>query len=116
MAKFKVEGLAELNAKLNFAAVRARAAAMEALHEEVDAIREDAKSGAPVKSGALRDGIQGEVGGTEGKVRTTARHSTFVEHGTYKDPAQPYMAPAAAKSRVRWPLRAGARIRSALGG
>ena len=116
MTRFKIEGLAELNAALNYAAVRARAAAMEALREEVNAIHEDATSGAPVVTGELREGIQREVSGTEGKVSTTARHSTFVEHGTYKDPAQPFMAPAAAKSRARWPLRAASRIRSALGG
>lgn len=113
---FSIQGLGELQAKLGYVAVKARAAAAEAVQQEVDAVGEDAEQGAPVRTGALRDGIERETSELDGSVTSTARHSTFVEHGTYKDPAQPFMAPAAERSRLRWPLRAAAVIRSAVEG
>lgn len=117
MAKgISVEGLAELNARLNLAVVRTRAAAEAAVRAEVEAVGDDAEAAAPERTGELRRGIRRESGGLEGSVAATARHSKFVEHGTSKAPAQPFMSPAAERSRRRWPARAGAMIKIALGG
>lgn len=111
-----VVGLPELAAALDRAADKARTAAEAAVAEEVESVRQDARATAPADTGELRAGIVGSARGPRGEVRSTARHATFVEHGTYKDPAQPYMAPAAERSRRRFAARAGARIRAALEG
>lgn len=109
-----IEGLGRLQRNLSLAAMQARAAAQAAVVAEVAAVRDDAVSGAPVDTGELRDGIVGKPMGLDGEVRATTRHSDFVEHGTSKDPAQPFMAPAAERSRKRFPVRAGAMIRASL--
>lgn len=111
-----IEGLAELSAKLDIVAMKARAAAAEAVREEVNAVESDAKELVPVDTGAAQAGIVGEAGALDGTVSATARHSKFIEQGTYKDPSQPFMAPAAERSRIRWPARAGALIRTAVEG
>lgn len=111
----RLEGLASLNAAFAAAAARALAAATEAVRQEVDEIQHDARQEAPVDSGELRDKIVSSAQGIRGEVRSTARHAGFMEHGTYKDEARPHMAPAAERSRKRFPLRAGAVIRTALG-
>ena len=120
MSKPRIEidrgSLAKMNAAMSLAAIRTAAAAEAALTLEVQAVKTDAQGFVPVKTGEARDGIQAASGGQRGHVRATARHSNFIEHGTYKDPAQPFMAPAADLSRTRWPARAGAMIKSALGG
>lgn len=111
-----VEGLGKLQAKLSLVAMQARKAAEAAIVAEVDTVRDDARDGAPVDTGELRDGIIGRAEGLAGQVRTSSRHATFVEHGTFKDPAQPYMAPAAERSRRRFPAKAGALIKAAVEG
>lgn len=111
-----IEGLGELRAKLDFVALRARQAAEEAVRQEVKAVGEDVEQGAPVRRGELRGGVRREAKGTDGAVRSTARHSTFVEHGTFKDRAQPFMAPAAERSRTRFPARVGALVKTTLEG
>ncbi|WP_214807617.1 HK97-gp10 family putative phage morphogenesis protein [Exiguobacterium sp. s102] len=61
------------------------------------AIESGAKRLAPVDTGQLRSSIKGKVsgGGYEGNVTPTVEHAPFVEYGTRKMPAQPYMLPAA---------------------
>lgn len=109
-----IEGMAQLQRAVVMTAAKARAAAEKAVAEEVAEVGDDARSTAPEKTGALRAGIKQRAGGLEGEVEATARHSTFVEHGTFKDTAQPYMGPAAERSRKRFPARAGALIKAAV--
>jgi HK97 gp10 family phage protein len=111
-----VQGLGKLQANLAKCALLTHMAAEKAVKEEVGAIGDDARAGVPVRSGEARDGIREQSSGTEGSVDATARHSKFIELGTYKDQAQPFMAPAAEKSRLRWPLRAANLIKSHLEG
>lgn len=59
------------------------------------AIESGAKQLAPVDTGQLRSSIKGKVSGFEGEVTALAEHAPFVEFGTRKMPAQPYMLPAA---------------------
>lgn len=116
MAKgIEVIGLPQLQAALLRAAARTRVAASSAVAAEVKAVKDDAQDGAPVDKGELRDGIVGEARATDGTVTAPARHSGFVEHGTSKDRAQPYMAPAADRSRARFVGRVTTAVKSALG-
>lgn len=58
-----------------------------------------AKGNAPVLSGALRDSIHVESDGDDHVVVVGADYGAFVELGTSKVAAQPYLGPAAAKVR-----------------
>lgn len=53
-----------------------------------------ARSGAPVRSGELRDGIHASARGLVGEVVSEAGHSEYVEDGTSDTPPQPFMRPA----------------------
>lgn len=111
-----LEGLPGLKVALAKKAEELHAAAAVVVAQEVDEIHDDAVRQAPRDKGDLQRGIRTEVVGAEGTVKSTSRHAGFVEHGTYKDKAQPYMQPAAEKSRRRLPKRAVDIIRAALGG
>lgn len=110
----KIEGLARMEKNLAEAGTKTREAAEQAVAEEVEEIRDDARRLAPHKTGALRAGIRADADGLDGDVKSTVRYATFVEHGTYRDRAQPYMAPAAARARRRLPKRAADIIKIAL--
>jgi len=73
-----------------------------------EAIRDEARRLVPVDTGRLRDEIGFTVDGTEAEVKiidTTRASGTyygqFVEFGTSKQPAQPFMGPAAEIERGR---------------
>ena len=53
-----------------------------------------AKALAPVRTGELRDSIDGEVSPGGVRVFADAPHARFVEEGTTKMPAQPFLGPA----------------------
>jgi len=48
----------------------------------------------PYRTGELHDSIGGRVTGSSIEVFATADHARFVEEGTSKSPAQPFMGPA----------------------
>ena len=56
-----------------------------------------AKSLAPVDTGFLRASIEASVKGLTGEVVSMAEYGIFVEYGTWKMRAQPYMGPATRK-------------------
>ena len=59
-------------------------------------IEAHAKGVAPVDTGNLRASIQARpVGSLHAEVHAQASYSVFVEYGTYKMGAQPFMTPAA---------------------
>lgn len=111
-----LDGLPELERALAQKTSELRVAMTSLIAEEVSAIGTTARMVAPRKSGELRAGIRSEALGEEGSVRSTARHSTFVEHGTKGRRAQPFMMPAAEMARRRIPARAAAMLRRVLGG
>jgi HK97 gp10 family phage protein len=61
-----------------------------------DNVAEDAKRKAPVRSGALRDSIKKEPGSIplELKIVADVPYAIFIEYGTYKMSAQPFLQPA----------------------
>ena len=116
MPETVILGLPQLEAALAKKAQELQAGAEEAVGREVENIANDARHAAPRRTGELRAGIHSEHAGLSGTVKSTARHSTFVEHGTYKDAAQPFMHPAAERARKRFPQVARDIIAKALGG
>jgi len=112
----KLDGLPALKAALAAKAAELHAAAVEAVAQETETVRDDARLRAPRgKTGDLRRGIRGEPVELVGEVKSTVRYAAFVEHGTYRNEAQPYMRPAADKARRRFPDVARDVIRRALG-
>lgn len=111
----RVEGIPQLQTALLAASAGARQAAVSAIEAEVRAVTSDARGAAPRRTGALVGGISGSSSGTTGEVRSSTRHSVFMEFGTSKDAAQPFMGPAAEKSRRRFPAAVAARVRAVLG-
>jgi len=71
----------------------------EELGAPIEAVAEDARSGAAVDTGYMRDHIRSEVTREDdavvAKVVSEADYSGFVELGTSKMAAQPFMLPAA---------------------
>lgn len=63
----------------------------------------DAKSNAPVDSGRLRNSIQSVIktdsSGVSGEVIVNAEYGAFVEYGTSKQKAQPFLTPAFNKNQ-----------------
>jgi HK97 gp10 family phage protein len=108
-----VEGLDRLRDKLAELPAAVREAAVVAVTDETEAVADDMREGAPVLTGELRDSIVSDVDekALAGRARATARHATFVEHGTASSEAQPFAQPAAEASRQRFPKR----VRDAVG-
>ena len=72
-----------------------------------------AKSLAPVRTGELRDSIDGRVTATSVEVFATAEHARFVEEGTSKQEAQPFMGPAWEQTKGKLQKRIAREIRKA---
>lgn len=79
----------------------------------------DAKINAPVRTGNLRDSIKYEtaISGTSvtGRVYAEAHYAPFVENGTSRMAAQPYMGPSFETHSAKW-LEAMARLGTEVGG
>lgn len=58
-------------------------------------VAETARQHAPVRTGKLRDSIYVEdLGAGEYEIQANAEYATFVEYGTARSAAQPFMRPA----------------------
>lgn len=63
-------------------------------------IEAGAKARAPVDTGFLRTSIQSEMTGeSEATISVGAEYGAFVEYGTRKTPAQPFLTPAVDAAR-----------------
>jgi len=85
--------------------------------ESAHALRDDAKRNAPVETGKLRDGIAAHVEGLKAEVAVfdlDAYYSQFVEFGTSKQPAQPFMLPAVEAERKRFVKRLNKAVKKRL--
>lgn len=85
------EGINDVAGDLAQAAATAPRRAKAVVDDTKRKIRTTARDNVAVDTGELRDSIRE----TDDGVEATARHAPFVEHGTYKDPPQPFMDPAA---------------------
>jgi HK97 gp10 family phage protein len=70
----------------------------DALSDIASTLRDDARSAAPVESGALRDSIKLRGGAGYRVVYTTVRYARFVEFGTSTMGPRPFLWPAASKA------------------
>lgn len=108
-------GLPAMRAALAAKAAALRAVAAASVALEVRAIEADAIGGAPQgETGDLKESIKGRSSGNSGEVKASIRYAPFVEFGTSKMGAQPYMGPASDRSRVRFVGRTSAAMRKAL--
>ena len=112
--KIDIEGLDDAVAAITEAGSAAHQAATEALGEELDAVAEDMRDGAPYLTGDLRDSVEVENTGLEGTVAATDEAADPQEHGTSRHPAQPFAGPAAATAEGRFPDRVADAVRGAV--
>jgi HK97 gp10 family phage protein len=68
--------------------------------ETAETVRDDAKQRAPVRTGQLRDSIAVEGEGDAARVTVGAPHGVYVEYGTSRSPAQPFLWPAVEAARA----------------
>lgn len=76
-----------------------------------------AKQVVPVDTGELRDSIKatklvGNQYGVKGEIEATAGHALYVELGTVKMRAQPYLRPAADVAFRNFPKKLAARVQN----
>ena len=74
------------------------AEARAAVKKTADAIVRDARGRAPRATGYLRNSISAKVisEGKESEIMVEAPYAAFVEYGTYKMAARPFLSPAVA--------------------
>lgn len=70
------------------------------LQHIADQVRDDAKAGCPVKTGALKESIEDEVVGNVARVGSNKKYAGYVEEGTRHMRAQPYLRPALYRVRA----------------
>lgn len=101
-------GIVEYRAAMRLAGATVGARAAGATRKTGANITRDAKINAPVKSGNLRASIGMEVTGDGRRgvmtvsVGPTAKYGKFVEEGTSRMAAQPYLRPATDKHLPGW--------------
>lgn len=93
--------LGPLSARLAAAPARARDLNTKAVRKTAVDIASTAKSSAPVDTGYLRSSIRPGGGGggdvAVGTVTPAANYASYVEHGTARMRARPFLAPAHAR-------------------
>lgn len=108
-----VDGMGLLSKRLKQLPGKVRDGLTDAVRDETNDVVEDMRRTAPRDTGDLVRGMQAEItsDGLGGRAVSTARHSTFVVHGTEDTPENDFMTPAAERGRRRFP----GRIRDAVG-
>lgn len=71
------------------------------LQKAVLTVESEAKKACPVDTGRLRSSITGRVEGTTGIVGTNVEYASYVEFGTDRQAAQPFLFPAAEQVRAK---------------
>jgi HK97 gp10 family phage protein len=96
VAKVAVSGYVLLWTRIPELIASVEAASRAAPKSVCDKIAVDAKARAPVQTGYLRSSIKsvGLSAGKSAEVRVEAPYAAFVEYGTYKMAAQPFLTPA----------------------
>lgn len=99
-----VIGADKVAANMQEAAVAIEAAVGDAVREAAMLVEREAKINVPVDSGRLR----GSIGSEEKtpllfEVGTNVEYAAFVEFGTSKAAAQPYLEPAVERARSQYP-------------
>jgi HK97 gp10 family phage protein len=74
-------------------------ASTDMLRRLAEAVKSDAKAGCPVDTGKLRESIDSEVEGDTARIGSNVPYAGYVEEGTRKMAAQPYLRPALYRQR-----------------
>lgn len=96
-----IKGMDQLMRKLRALPEVVAVASARAVRDETEEVADDMRRDAPELTGALKAGIQAEYDASTitGRAVSTARHTTFVVHGTSDTPENDFMTPAAERSR-----------------
>ena len=91
------DDLLKLSADLGKASYEVTRKAQMVVAKTAHDIEADAKSLAPVDTGALRNSIGTTIsnGGLSAEIGPTVHYAPYLEYGTRRMPPQPYMGPAA---------------------
>ena len=95
---------------------RLESAAAEAVRQSAEAALSAAQSRAPVRTGRLRDSLSARAEGTAASVSTSCGYAAAVELGTSRQPARPFLFPAAQAQRLALPALAAQLGRRAIEG
>lgn len=101
MVKVEITNLPEFLASMKKLEAQILENIEEALEDSANNLVEKARERVPVKTGDLRDSIKVQKG--EGDlnylVQASAPHARFIEFGSLKTPARPFLGPAVEESR-----------------
>lgn len=115
----RVQGLDQLKAKLAALPGQIETGGRVAIVESTQAVKQDARRDVPRRTGRLHDAIDAEMeddlNGAVGVDPATADYGEFVEFGTSKMAAQPFMTPAAELERARLPERVRRNVKATIG-
>ena len=102
-----LQGASGLLNKLRLLVPATRAAVRGAVAETALLIESDAKRFAPVDTGRLRSSIHADLAGNglSATVGTNVSYALFIEFGTRRARAQPFLFPAFEKNRLRFLAR-----------
>jgi HK97 gp10 family phage protein len=107
----RIRGLSSARRRLDSLADRIAGATQDAISEFADDVVNHMKGVVPVDTGKLRDSISKEVNGMNVTVGPRGvDYAAFVEYGTSRGPAQPYVRPTIQWVRANGPARIARRI------
>lgn len=114
--KLKIKGQKELERKLRGLPEVIERAARRTIKIETHEAAQDLRKHAPVLSGDLVRSIQEEIAkkGLAGVAAITAKHATYVIHGTSKQDANDFVTPVIARVRRSFPDRLVAEVKAEL--
>lgn len=102
--KSKVEGLNKVLSMFDSVPKDIEEDVIQLISKTAYQIEADAKIFAPVDTGNLRNSIKTTIseGGKHAVVGTDVEYSEFVEFGTFKQLAQPFLGPAYIKNKLKF--------------
>lgn len=98
----RIEGIPEAEEALMRASERLLGLMAKVVQETTEDVASEARRLAPVDTGKLRGSIETRTGGLDGEVVTDAPYAGYVEFGTSRAPAKPFLTPAAEIHRRRF--------------